>query len=106
MSQEINDNTYEKIVTLCKQGDQYADEEQFYQAINQYQKAFALIPSPFEIYEASTWVLVAIADAYWFMKEYEESLKSLRNAMHCVNALGNPFIHLRMGQVQFELEYA
>lgn len=24
--------------------------------------------------------------------------------MHCPNAIGNPFLHLRLGQCQFELE--
>ena len=24
--------------------------------------------------------------------------------MHCPNAIGNPFIHLRLGQVQYELD--
>ena len=104
MSQKINDSIYIKIVALCKQGDQYADEDKFYQAIHQYKQAFTLIPSPLEDYEASTWVLVAIGDAYWLAKDYKESLKSFRRAMLCTNAIENPFIHLRIGQIQFELE--
>jgi len=26
------------------------------------------------------------------------------NAMHCPDAIGNPFLHLRLGQCQFELK--
>src|SRR5262249_9180277 len=28
---------------------------------------------------------------------------NLSNAMHCPGAIGNPFLHLRLGQCQFEL---
>lgn len=38
-----------------------------------------------------------------FLQEaYEHSKAAFSDAMHCPNALGNPFIHLRLGQSQYE----
>ena len=34
---------------------------------------------------------------------YVEASRSLSNAMHCPGALGNPFLHLRLGQCRYEL---
>ena len=37
------------------------------------------------------------------MNNYEEAREAFRDVMYCPGAIGNPFIHLRLGQVQFEL---
>ena len=34
---------------------------------------------------------------------YPAALTALEHAMRCPEAIGNPFIHLRLGQTQFEL---
>jgi len=35
--------------------------------------------------------------------DFQEAREVLTWTMHCPRAIGNPFIHLRLGQVQFEL---
>ena len=66
-------------------------------------EAFALLPPPFDRWEAATWILTAIGDALFQKGEYERARESLQEAMRCPGAIGNPFIHLRLGQTQFEL---
>ncbi|MGB3511601.1 MAG: hypothetical protein WBA93_20660 [Microcoleaceae cyanobacterium] len=68
-----------------------------------YQQAFNLVPDPFQAYKASTWLLTAIGESYLFMSDYENTGHTLQEAMYCPEAIGNPYIHLRLGQTQFEL---
>jgi len=47
--------------------------------------------------------LYPIGDAQFLAREYEKSRVALTQVMLCPNALDNPFISLRRGQVYFEL---
>lgn len=100
---ELSDADYKKIKKLCAQGDEYAEEEQYPEALKKYWEAFDLIPEPKEEWEATLWILVSIGDANFLTKDFEAGRDNLSNAMHCADAVGNPFIHLRLGQCQFEL---
>ena len=42
-------------------------------------------------------------DAHFLNGNYAAALSALEQAMRCPDAIGNPFIHLRLGQTQFEL---
>ena len=68
-----------------------------------YVEAIKLLPEPITQWEACTWLLVAIGDANFLSKNYQQAKNALSDAMHCPGAIGNPFIHLRLGQSQFEL---
>ena len=46
---------------------------------------------------------MAIGDANFESRNYEHAKAALSDAMHCPGAIGDPFIHLRLGQCQFEL---
>jgi hypothetical protein len=37
------------------------------------------------------------------MGDFERARTALQDAMHCPGAIGNPYIHLRLGETQFEL---
>ncbi len=100
---ELDDDLYLEIKELCAKGDALADEESFPDAIIEYNKAFSLLPEPITEWEASTWILTAIADTYFLANDFENALQPLIQVMHCPGAIGNAFIHLRLGQVQFEL---
>lgn len=45
----------------------------------------------------------AIADSYFFLGDFSEARKALEYAMVSPGGLGNPFLHLRLGQCQYEL---
>lgn len=62
-----------------------------------------LLPEPIEKWEACTWLLVSIGDMNFLSGKYDYAKKTLSDAMHCPNAIGNPFIHMRLGQSHFEL---
>jgi hypothetical protein len=47
--------------------------------------------------------LTAIGDANFLSGDFQAGRDNLTMAMHYPTAIGNPFIHLRLGQCQFEL---
>lgn len=98
----MDDATHHKIKRLCALGDKFAEDNQHENAINEYNKAWKLIPEPKNKWEASTWVLAAIADSCFFLGKHKSARQALEYAMECPGGLGNPFLHLRLGQVLFE----
>lgn len=99
---EIDDATYERIKVLCAKGDELAAAHKFDDAIEQYSDAWDLVPDPKTDWNASTWILAAVADAYFLGGHRTSALKALQDAMWCPGAIGNPFLHLRLGQVLFD----
>jgi hypothetical protein len=57
------------------------------------------VPEPKDEWGASTWILGAIGDAAFLGGYKTLAREALEDAMHCPDAIGNPFLHLRLGQV-------
>lgn len=93
----------QEIEKLSSEGDALADEEKYREANEKFIKALEMLPEPLEQWEASTWLLTAIGDMHFLQENYEHAKLALSDAMHCPEAIGNPFIHLRLGQSQYEL---
>lgn len=101
---ELDGNTYESIKAFCAVGDQLASSKRYEDAVAEYNKAWSLIPEPKDDWEASTWVLAAIADAC-FLAGYKTSAReALQYAMRCPGGVGNPFLHLRYGQILYDAD--
>lgn len=99
---ELDAEIHERIKVLCAGGDQLASAKRYEDAIAEYNKAWELVPDPKNAWEASTWILAAIADAC-FLAGYNGSARdALEYVMTCPGGLGNPFLHLRLGQVLYE----
>lgn len=99
---ELDDQTYSQIQLFSAKGDDFADAGKYDEALGKYNSAWELIPEPRTEWEASTWVLTAIADVAFKAGYLTSAREALDYAMLCPGALGNPFIHLRRGQVLFE----
>ena len=100
---ELPDDIHEEIKRLSAEGDEQAEAGQFAAAFPLYWAAFDLLPEPKTDWEAGTWVLAAIGDANFLSGDFEAGRDNLSNAMHFPDAIGNPFLHLRLGQCQLEL---
>ena len=66
--------------------------------------ALQLLPDPVEDWEAATWLLAAIGEAYYVQHNYQSALEAFTDALTCPGGMGNPFIHLRLGETQYELQ--
>lgn len=100
---ELPDDVHERIQGLCRGGDAFAEQGDFPAALQQYWAAWDLLPEPQTEWEAATWILGAIGDANFLGEDYLAGKDNLSLAMHCPGAIGNPFLHLRLGQCQFGL---
>lgn len=100
---ELPNDLHEQITSLCAAGDQLAENGRYEEAVAEYNKAWKLVPEPKNDWNASTWILAAIADAS-FLGGYNTSAReALQYAMTCPGAVGNPFLHLRYGQTLFNI---
>jgi tetratricopeptide (TPR) repeat protein len=102
---EMDDLSYSRILELSKQGDNYAKRKAYAKAINTYYEALDLVlePSASEVYTAKTWLLNAIGEAYLLSGDYDNARIVINQGMRDAGGIGNPFSHLILGQVQFEL---
>lgn len=95
--------TLREINSLCAAGDALADKAEYSAALAKYWEAWDLLPEPKTNFEAAASILAAIGDVNFQSGDFQAGRDNLGTAMHCPNALGNPFLHLRLGQCQYEL---
>ena len=100
---ELDDEVNEGIQKLCAEGDALAKKRNYPAALKKYWAAWDMLPEPQTEWVAATWILAAIGDANFLGGDYVAGRDNLSMAMHCPDAIGNPFLHLRLGQCQFEL---
>ena len=100
---ELTDQIHGEIKRLCTVGDRLAKRDELGPALTAYGEAFDLVPEPKTDWHASTWILAAIGDANFLGHDFTAGRDNLSFAMRCPDAIGNPFLHLRLGQCQFEL---
>jgi tetratricopeptide (TPR) repeat protein len=99
----LDDATHQRITTLTDAGNESADGGDLQGALAKFLEALKLIPEPLDDYEANTWLLASIGDLYFQLGEYPAARTALHGAVRSYGGLGNPFIHLRLGQAELEL---
>lgn len=102
---ELPEDLYEKITALCGKGDELAENDEHGKAIEKYRTAWKMLPEPRHTWEAATWILSAIGDAYFFSGDFTKAYDSFKEAVvnECPGAIENPFVQLRRGQCALEL---
>ncbi len=100
---ELPPSLHESIQKLSEKGDLLAERGRHQEAIAEYRRAWDLVPEPKTDWEAATWILAAIGDAAYHAGDLHEARDALQSAMRCPDGLGNPFLHLRLGQALFDL---
>jgi len=91
-----------KIKTLCAEGYHLYDQGAFKDALRLFYKAWTLVPKPQTDNVEAGWVLTAIGDCYFRSEQWDQGRESLASALRCPDMMGNPFIHLRLGQCLYE----
>lgn len=100
---ELNADIHDQISQLGEEGNIRADAGDYTRALGLFDQAWALLPEPKKDWEAATWVLGAIGDVSFLNGDYAAARDALRGSLECPDGLGNPFLHLRLGQALFEL---
>ncbi len=99
---QLSEAIYSDIQALCRQGDELAAAGDLEAAKSPYLAALRLLPEPIQQWEAATWIYVALGDVHYRMNRFEKAFKCFFNAVQCPKGLGNPYIHLRLGQSYYE----
>ncbi|RTD94648.1 hypothetical protein EJO68_12890 [Variovorax atrisoli] len=102
MPTQLPDEIHNQIVLLSKQGDDLAQKGDLEAAKERYIAALRLLPEDHIQWNAATWLYVALGDAHFRTGAFDKAHKCFINAIQCPDGLGNPYIHLRLGQVNFE----
>ena len=100
---DINDALQTEIDRLCAHGDNHADAARFADALGAYWAAWDLLPEPKLDCAAATSILAAVGDANFLGGDFVAGRDNLSTVMHCPGAIGIAFLHLRLGQCQYEL---
>ncbi|QWF17929.1 tetratricopeptide repeat protein [Lysobacter capsici] len=98
-SLQMDDAVYERLNRLCEAGNKAVGEGRFDAAVTCFNDAWEWVPEPKKDWEASTWILTAIGDCYFRLRDLKSARPVLEYALRCPGGPGNPFIHLRLGQV-------
>lgn len=93
---------HDQIADLCREGDALASAGRPDDARQKYIAALKLLPGESRQWEAATWIYVALGDVHFRSQDVDKAFKCFYNAVQCPNGLGNPYIHLRLGQLYFE----
>lgn len=99
---ELDPALYEKIKEHSDEGERLFYDGRFPEALEEYSKALDLIPEPKQRWEASVWVLAAIGDCYFWLKDFGAALGCFRKLMVEYEEYGNPFTRLRYGECLYE----
>lgn len=100
---ELPNAIYAQIESLSAEGDALVDAGKYREGLARYQQAIILLPPPKEDWEAWTWLFGAIGDAHFANGNWGACQEAFREALKGPDGLGNPFIHLRLGQSALQL---
>jgi tetratricopeptide (TPR) repeat protein len=100
---DLSDELHAQIESLCDAGNELADAGDYPAALHEFWAAWDLLPAPQTDWEAATYILASVGDVNFLSGDFEAGRDTLALAMRCPDAIGNPFLHLRLGQCQFEL---
>ncbi|MCG3865498.1 tetratricopeptide repeat protein [Grimontia kaedaensis] len=100
---EINEELSLKIKEICDEGDVFIELGEYRSAFDNFEEALDLIPTPKESYSVTAGVMAGLGDVYFKSGSFEQAKETFSASMYCVGAIGNPYLHLRLGQSQFEL---
>lgn len=87
-----------KIDDICEQGDlAIIDFFDYDTAIEKYKEALELVPEPIEEYATTTWIYVAIGDAYYLNDNFDNAMEYFQKAVTLIDG-ESAFTLLRIGQ--------
>jgi tetratricopeptide (TPR) repeat protein len=100
---QLDDTIVTRVTELCERGDDDVENGLYEAAIEKYEEALGLVPRPLYAWAVTTWILSAIAEARYLQKDWAAVKAAVMEAFRCEGAIGNAFLHLRLGQAELAL---
>ena len=98
---ELDDSLYEQITKHSDIGEHYFEDGKYRKALEEYKKAFELIPEPKTDWEASVWTLAAIGDSHYMLREFVSARGIFEQMLNEYKEM-NPFVLVRYGEGLYE----
>lgn len=92
----------EKIGSISKKAKSLTLTGKFKESIAEYQKGIALLGADVMQSKYAVMLFCGVGEAYFLQKEWKEALDYYGKAVASEGGLGEPLIHLRLGQIRFE----
>ena len=102
-ARELDDGIVAAIKELCERGDDAVEAGAHAEGVALYREALALVPRPVHAWAVSTWIHGAIAEAHWLAGDHVQARDAIDDAFLCEGAIGNAFLHMRLGQIELQL---
>jgi len=99
---QLDDALHRQVTALCAEADALAASGKPDDARQNYIAALKLLPGEPGQWEAATWIYVALGDVHFRAQRFDKAFKCFHNAVRSPKGLGNPYIHLRLGQLYVE----
>ena len=103
VSMELDPKVHAQITQLSEAGNEMLEVGNSDGALAAFERALSVVPSPLEEWEAATWLFTSIAECHFVAGNFAAARVNALKAVQCPGGLGNPFVHLRLGQAEFEL---
>lgn len=100
---QLDDRIVAAITELCERGDDEVEAGRYHEAVARYREALELVPRPVHAWAVSTWIHGAIAEAHYLAGEHVQARDAIDDAFRCDGAIGNAFLHMRLGQIELQL---
>jgi tetratricopeptide (TPR) repeat protein len=100
---QLDDRIVAAVTQLSDRGDDDVEAGRYDEAIARYREALALVPHPVHAWAVSTFLHAAIVEAYYLAGEHARARDAIDEAFRCEGAIGNAFLHLRLGQIELHL---
>ncbi|MCW8929650.1 MAG: hypothetical protein OQL19_05355 [Gammaproteobacteria bacterium] len=100
---KLEDKFFKKIDNFNNKAESYIDNEQYPEAIKEYQKAWNTLPEPKQLWDAALWIKVGQAECFLAIEDFKSAKQKLLESILCGGAVNNPLVHLLLGICCFEL---
>jgi tetratricopeptide (TPR) repeat protein len=102
-SDELPDELYWRLTALTEVGNRCCDAGRFQDALVHFEAAFDLLPEPKAAWNAALWTLASIGDCHFLLGDHQPARKRFLEAIALPGAVGNVFVHLRLGEIALGL---
>ena len=102
----MEEEQFLSIQSACSKADSLLEEgtrESTIHAFRAYAEALDILPEPTHSWHAGGWILSRMGECYFRVGSFEQAQDLYADLMWYPGAIGNPWIHLRKGQINFEL---
>lgn len=103
-TEQLPPEIFAVVESACREGEKHMMAGDFSQAFNRFMTALQTLPEPEARWNAAGWILVALGENSIRAGNWTAAEGPLGDAMWSPGTVGNPWVHLRLGQVHFELQ--